>query len=604
MFGQGIKFSKRYVVVTFVLGAIVGALSCLVFSLCRAADEGTPGQLISADCRNVTVQTMVGKFGEPCRSRIQRGVEQVARCWSANDGTMRDFERFCLESFATDSAELHDSLMRFDASLASIIGNLRAVTVDCRTPLQRGQDRLLRVDTLIAGYFPLRRLSEDLFESKAAFFALLNFRQAALSEKIRDGAHWSREEWAGVRLCDLFSFRVSRSRRSRSSNSSSIAEHANDPGEPLGLAERLACLARESNDSAPYSPMYHDYLARSFDSLREMSANDVERILETFLASDAVKKVGELMSRRLRRALVSTDLSYRGFSETDSPNEASSAVCYAYPDLIAFASDIPNILIRFGLASDSARFVADHIIVEPSRTGAHTEGSYTLSRSVRLRVPVVAGTGLDSRSLDGATHELGHCVEHILTLRNADYYLMSDSPDMLKECSAFLFQNRSRDPKPSDVVNTRKQALATLREFLQAEYLSGLALVEIRIWRWLAAHPDAEPAQLVSEANSIAEEVWNTFFEPVFGSRNSRNLNLCPFMVNSPLYCSNYPISQMVNYQLKAYLEGKRLGPELDRLSKLGRLPPKIWMEQATGQEITPSSFLDAVKAACTTVGQ
>src|SRR3989442_1431556 len=52
-------------------------------------------------------------------------------------------------------------------------------------------------------------LSEDLFSSKLAFVALLNFAQPDLQEMVAQGPQWSRKQWAQARLTRRFALRPS-----------------------------------------------------------------------------------------------------------------------------------------------------------------------------------------------------------------------------------------------------------------------------------------------------------------------------------------------------------------------------------------------------------
>ena len=44
-----------------------------------------------------------------------------------------------------------------------------------------------------------------------------------------------------------------------------------------------------------------------------------------------------------------------------------------------------------------------------------------------------------------------------------------------------------------------------------------MALVDMRVWRWMYAHPDATAAELREATLAIARDVWNRYYAPVFG---------------------------------------------------------------------------------------
>ena len=64
------------------------------------------------------------------------------------------------------------------------------------------------IDYLFANYEPYAHVSEDLFKTKIAFAALLNFQLETLEQKNLEGLNWSRKKWAEVRLVEDFSSRV------------------------------------------------------------------------------------------------------------------------------------------------------------------------------------------------------------------------------------------------------------------------------------------------------------------------------------------------------------------------------------------------------------
>ena len=49
---------------------------------------------------------------------------------------------------------------------------------------------------------------DDFFANKLAFVVLLNFPLTTLDQKLTEGTHWSRRQWAETRLAERFSKRV------------------------------------------------------------------------------------------------------------------------------------------------------------------------------------------------------------------------------------------------------------------------------------------------------------------------------------------------------------------------------------------------------------
>src|SRR5687768_7879401 len=75
---------------------------------------------------------LVAKHGEPQRARIERGLEQVARLWRAEDGDLAAFAR---EHFIADPKLLDATLARFEATFEQLDGHMYEITRAMRWPL-------------------------------------------------------------------------------------------------------------------------------------------------------------------------------------------------------------------------------------------------------------------------------------------------------------------------------------------------------------------------------------------------------------------------------------------------------------------------------------
>src|SRR5437762_880956 len=67
---------------------------------------------------------------------------------------------------------------------------------------------ILPFDEIIGGYDPSAHVIDDFFQNKLAFVVLLNFPLTTLEERLKNGASWSRRQWAEVRLAQVFSKRI------------------------------------------------------------------------------------------------------------------------------------------------------------------------------------------------------------------------------------------------------------------------------------------------------------------------------------------------------------------------------------------------------------
>jgi hypothetical protein len=70
-------------------------------------------------------------------------------------------------------------------------------------------------------------------------------------------------------------------------------------------------------------------------------------------------------------------------------------------------------------------------------------------------------------------------------------------------------------------------------------------------------------------------------------------------MIDSILYLPDYPIGHMIAFQLEEHMKkvGK-IGPEVERVTRQGRIAPDLWMKGATGLPVGPEALLAATERA------
>ena len=148
---------------------------------------------------------LVSKHGEPQRARIQQGLLQVALLWRAEDGNLGDFVR---TQFQAEPAALQATFARLETAMEQLDGHQNEITRELRRPSDVDIGPQWPVDALLGSMDATAHLSEDLFESKVAFVALLNFPQTSLAQRLSQGGTWPREQWAAARLTGRFARRV------------------------------------------------------------------------------------------------------------------------------------------------------------------------------------------------------------------------------------------------------------------------------------------------------------------------------------------------------------------------------------------------------------
>jgi len=216
----------------------------------------------------------------------------------------------------------------------------------------------------------------------------------------------------------------------------------------------------------------------------------------------------------------------------------------------------------------------------------------------------VPQTGMNYKGFNIAMHELGHNVEQTLTLHKIPTYSLNGVPGTsFTEAFAFVFQARDLDVlglKNDDPSARHLKALDTL---WAAYEIMGVSLVDMKVWNWLYQHPQANAAELKAAVQTIAREVWNTYYAPVFGIRDQVILAIYSHMIDNPLYLPDYAIGHLIEFQLAGHLEGKPLGPEMERMCSVGRIIPQLWMKHAVGAEISGQPLLTAAAEALQAMG-
>jgi hypothetical protein len=350
----------------------------------------------------------------------------------------------------------------------------------------------------------------------------------------------------------------------------------------------------------PYYPGYPTFMNRSFELGMEIPQEDVEKLFIDFITSPQVKEVAALISKRLGRHLEPFDIWYDGFKarSTISEDMLTGKTSKLYPNPAAFQKDMPNILVKLGWTPDRAAFIASKVQVDPARGSGHAAGAAMKSDKARLRTRI-ADNGMNYKGYNIAVHEFGHNVEQTMTLQNVDYYMLNGVPNTsFTEALAFIFQKRDLELLGIKDNNPEKEDLMALDNFWMSYEIMGVSLVDMNVWKWMYAHPDATAAQLKEAVITIAKETWNKYYAPVFGSKDEPILAIYSHMIDNPLYLSNYPVGHLIDFQIEKQITGKPFAKEVERIYEQGRLIPQVWMKGAVGREISTEPILEATSHA------
>ncbi|RQW07491.1 MAG: hypothetical protein EH225_01745 [Calditrichaeota bacterium] len=339
----------------------------------------------------------------------------------------------------------------------------------------------------------------------------------------------------------------------------------------------------------PYYPHAPSLMDRRFKLNREMSEKDVEQLLISVVTSPVLKDIASLIQQRLGRPLEPFDIWYNGFKARSqySEEQLDRKVSRMYPDVEAFEKDLPYILRRLGFSPEQAEFLAAHIKVDPSRGAGHASGAMMPSDNAHLRTRIPEG-GMKYKGFNIAIHELGHNVEQVYSLNGIDYYTLNGVPNTaFTEAFAFVFQSRDMEVLDIDTESGEQEAMRALNDMWATYEISGVALTDMYIWRWMYENPDATPVELKTAMINTTREVWNKYYAPILGMQDQILLSIYSHIIDGGMYTPDYPLGHIISFQIEKYLEGRQLAPEMERMCRLGRLSPQIWMQQAVGSKVS-----------------
>ena len=345
------------------------------------------------------------------------------------------------------------------------------------------------------------------------------------------------------------------------------------------------------------------HVLRTFNEDLQIPFEEIESLFTQLVQSDEVKQVAAIIRERLGRDLRPYDIWYDGFKSRSSISEdvLTAETQKRYPNAKAFEKDMPRMLMELGFASDKANAIASHIVVEAARGSGHARPCVGREQPARLRTRV-SNKGMDYKGYNIAVHEFGHNVEEVISLYDIDYYTLAGIPNTgFTEASAFLFQERDLQLLHH---STQSQPHADqLFDLIWGMYeIMGVSLVDMRMWQWLYANPRATAADLREAVIRIASEVWNQYYAPVLGEKDSPLLAIYSHMIGYALYLPAYPIGNLVQYQLEEHLAqcktAQEWAQEYTRIYQQGCLTPDAWMRGAVGSPMSVEPILNAVREA------
>ena len=142
--------------------------------------------------------------------------------------------------------------------------------------------------------------------------------------------------------------------------------------------------------------------------------------------------------------------------------------------------------------------------------------------------------------------------------------------------------------------------MKTLNDFWGTYEIAGVALVDMAVWHWMYDHPHATPERVATMRRCRSRKMSGTSTT----RRSSTRRTWCcsaiySHMIDSFLYLPDYPIGHMIAFQIEEQMKkAGTIGPEFERMAKMGDVTPDLWMVNATGRPVGPEALLEATRKA------
>lgn len=181
----------------------------LLLLACQPAQQtGTEGSPIGPAAVENTINQLTELHGPEHHERIRRGVSQAATLWRSSDGSVQEFEQFCLNGFIASREELDMVFDRLAHYFEHLYGYMNRISLELRRQIDEDRGPIHRIDQLFGAYSPAAHIQDDFYNNRIAFLIALNFPRYSLDEKNTYGSEWHGRDWGFARLGDRFTARV------------------------------------------------------------------------------------------------------------------------------------------------------------------------------------------------------------------------------------------------------------------------------------------------------------------------------------------------------------------------------------------------------------
>lgn len=338
------------------------------------------------------------------------------------------------------------------------------------------------------------------------------------------------------------------------------------------------------------TPDFPTAIARKFEQEREIPVDVAESLLCSVLASPVRADAYALVAKKLGRPLEAHDVYCQSLAPATSAEEMDRLVRDRFGTIDGLKRGLPDLLIQLGYSEVDASFLADNIRVEVCKGAGHACPPALPEYASWMRT-----SSLDDElgwdGFDTAMHELGHNLEQVISCHFVPRPMLRGVPNTAcTEAFAFLYQSLAREVL--GCAGSEDDGLDAVEALIDTCEIAGPSLVELRTWRWLYEHPEADAEALRDAVLRLADEVWTDYFAAYFGPNSSHLMGAYQHMVCHPLYLADYAIGHLMAHQIASHVKGKRLADETRRICSIGCYTPARWMELAVGGPLSADALL------------
>jgi len=348
-----------------------------------------------------------------------------------------------------------------------------------------------------------------------------------------------------------------------------------------------------------HHPEHPTAIARKFDLQREIPEDRVEQLLLDLLESPTRDLLMELVAKRIDRPLEAHDIYFDQITPSLPIEALDARVRDRFGDHRGLQLALPDLLRGLGYPGGAADFLGTRIQVEIARGAGHAMRPYLPEYNAWLRT-----NSLDHElgwdGFDTAMHELGHNLEQLISTHFVPRPALRGVPNTAcTEAFAFLYQALA--PQVLGLGETGEDAAncTVAQTMLEACQIAGPALLELHVWRWLYANPDADADALRGQVLSTAETLWEQHYRRYLGRDQYATLAAYQHMIGYPLYLADYALGHIISHQIRSHVQGRDLAAETHRICSIGRITPDGWMQRAVGTGIDATALGHDAGKAC-----